>query len=155
MKKSDRESLLQSLHDIDEKILCCDVVTKLTATFEDDVLLKEFTNALCSNEQPLQGIIMHHHHYFAALYVISKKQQDAFLQFQIDWYKYCSVFLLSEEFSLQDIDYHEMPDHEVCALRSVWLEFAKINGVPVPHCNKVMIVSSTMYNFLLDHVARF
>ena len=99
---------------------------------------------------------MHHHHYFAALYVTSKNQQDAFLQFHIDWFKYCNVFLLSEEFSLQDIDYHEMPDHEVCALRSMWLEFAKTNGVPVPHCNKVMmIVSSTEYNFLLDHVAWF
>ena len=38
MKKSNRESLLQSLHDIDEKILRCDVVTKLTATFEDVML---------------------------------------------------------------------------------------------------------------------
>ena len=149
MKKSDRESLLQSLHDIDEKILHCDVVIKLTATFEDDVLLKEFTNALCSNKQPLQGIIIRHHHYFAALYVTSKNNRML-------WFKYCSVFLLSEEFSLQDIDYHEMPDHEVCVLRSVWLEFAKANGVPVPHCNKVMmIVSSTIYNFLLDHVAWF
>ena len=64
MKKSDREGLLQLLQNVDDKILQCDVVTKLTATFEDDVLLKEFTNALCSNEQPRQGIIMHHHHYF-------------------------------------------------------------------------------------------
>ena len=32
----------------------------------------------------------------------------------------------------------------------------KTNGVPVPHCNKVMmIVSSTVYDFLLDDVARF
>ena len=90
------------------------------------------------------------------MYVSSKKQKDAFLQFQIDWFKYCSVFLLSEEFSLQDIDYHELSEHEVNALRSTWLEFAKTNGVPVPHCNKVtMIVSSTVYNFLLDHVARY
>lgn len=156
MKKSDKESLLQSLKSIDEMILHCDVVNKLAATFEDSVLLKEFTSALCSVEQPLQGIIIHHHHYFAALYVTSKKQKDAFLQFQIDWFKYCSVFLLSEEFSLQDIDYHELPEHEVGALRNTWLEFAKANGVPVPHCNKVMmIISSTVYNFLLDHVARF
>ena len=79
-------------------ILQCEVVTKLAVTFEDNVLLKEFTNVLCSAEQPIQGIITHHHHYFAALYVSSKKQKDAFLQFQIDWFKYCSVFLLSEEF---------------------------------------------------------
>ena len=156
MKKSDRESLLQSLRNIDEKILHCDVVAKLKTTFEDDVLLKEFTNVLCSTEQPLYDIIKHHHHFFAALYVASKTKPDAFLQFQIDWFKYCSVFLLSEELSLTDIDYHELPEHEVSKLRSIWLKFAKTNGKAVPHCNKVMmIVSSTVYNFLLDHVARF
>ena len=45
MKKSNRESLLQSLQSINENILQCNVIAKLTATFEDDVLLKEFTNA--------------------------------------------------------------------------------------------------------------
>ena len=48
MNKSDRESLLQSLESIDEMILQCEVVTKLAVTFEDNVLLKEFTNVLCS-----------------------------------------------------------------------------------------------------------
>ena len=44
----------------------------------------------------------------------------------------------------------------MCGLRSIWLEFTKTNGVPIPHCNKVMIiVSSMVYDFLLDHVARF
>ena len=33
MKKSDRESLLQSLQNINEKILQCDVIAKLTVTF--------------------------------------------------------------------------------------------------------------------------
>jgi len=73
MNKSDRESLLLSLHNIDEKILRCDVVTKLTATFEDNVLLKDFTNIVCLTEQPLQSLILHHLQYFAALYVSSKK----------------------------------------------------------------------------------
>lgn len=119
-------------------------------------MLKEFTNVLCSTEQLLHGIITHHHHYFEALYVASKTKTDAFLQFQIDWFKYCSVFLLGEEFFLKDIDYHELPEHEVCELRSTWLKFAKTNRKAVPLCNKIMmIVSSTVYNFLLDHVARF
>ena len=79
MKNSDRDSLLHLLESIDEMILQCDFITKLAATSEDNVLLKEFTSVLCSAKQPLQGIIIHHHHYFAALYVTSKKQKDAFL----------------------------------------------------------------------------
>ena len=156
MKKSDRESLLQSLQGIDAKILRGDIVTKLTTTFQGNALLKELADAVCSTEHPLQGLIVHHQHYFAALYVTSKKQQDAYLQFQIDWFKYCSVFLLSEQFSLEDINYCELPGHEVNGPRNTWLEFSKANGVPVPHCNKVMmIILSTVYHFLLDHVARF
>ena len=144
--------MLQSLRNIDEKILHCDVFAKLTTTFEDDILLKQFTNVHCSTEQPLHDIIKHHHHYFATLYVASKP--NVFLQFQIDWFRYCSVFLLSEELSLTDINYHELPEHEVSELRSMWLKFAKTNRKAVPHCNKVMmIVSSTMCNFLLDCVA--
>ena len=156
MKKSDRDSLLQSLQKIDDKILRCEIVAKLKATFEGNMLLIEFTEVVCSSEQPLHGLMIHHQRYFAAMYVSSKKQQDAYLQFQIDWFKYCSVFLLSEEHSLQDIDYHELSGHEVSALRNTWLGFAKANGVPVPRCNKVMMtISSTVYHFLLDHVARF
>ena len=56
----------------------------------------------------------------------------------------------------QDIDYQELAEHPVNTLRSTWLEFCKANGMPVPHCNKVMItVSSTVYHFLLEHVTRF
>ena len=55
MKKSDRDSLLQSLESVNEMILQCDVTTKLATTFEDNVLLKEFTSVLCSAKQPLQG----------------------------------------------------------------------------------------------------
>ena len=156
MNKSDRESLLQSLRKIDEKTLRCDVVMNLMATFEDNVLLKKFTSVVCSTEQLLQSLILHHQQCFAALYVSSKKQQDAYLQFQIDWFKYCSIFLLDEDHSLEDIDYCELPKHKVSALRSTWLGFARANGFPVPHCNKAMMtVSSTVYHFLLDHVVRF
>ena len=61
----------------------------------------------------------------------NKKQQDAYLQFQIDWFKYCNIFLLDEDHSLEDINYRELPNHEVSALRSTWLGFARANGFPV------------------------
>ena len=93
---------------------------------------------------------------FRSIVCYHQRTKGFLLQFQIDWFKYCSVFLLSEELSLQDIDNHELPENEVRTLRRIRLEFTKTNGVPVPHCNRVMmIVSSMVYDFLLDHVARF
>ena len=83
-------------------------------------------------------------------------EQDAFTHFQFEWYKHCSVFLLSEEHSLKDINFQELEEYPVAILRAKWLNFAKENGIPVPDCNQVMItLSSVMYSFLLDHVERF
>ena len=156
MKKSDREELLQSLNNIEEKFLLCEVNNELRATFDDDGLLKDFTNVLCSSDQLLRDIAVHHQHCFGALYVSSKMEQDAFTHFQFEWYKYCSVFLLSQEYTLKDINYQELQEYPVSVLRVKWLDFAKENGIPVPHCNQVMItLSSAVYSFLLDHVTRF
>ena len=89
-------------------------------------------------------------------YASSKKQQDAFTHYQFEWYKYCSVFLLIGEYSLEDVKYQELQKYPVSALRDKWLDFTKGNGIPVPHCNQVMItLSSVVYSFLLDHVTRF
>ena len=155
MKKSDREELLQSLNNIEEKFLLCEVNNELRATFDDDGLLKDFTNVLCSSDQLLRDIAVHHQHCFGALYVSSKMEQDAFTHFQFEWYKYCSVFLLSQEYTLKDINYQELQEYPVSVLRVKWY-FAKENGIPVPHCNQVMItLSSAVYSFLLDHVTRF
>lgn len=156
MKKSERDELLQSITSIDGKIIQWEVISKLKETFDDSGLLKDFASVLCSLEHPLQDVVAHHHCYFGALYINSKKLADSFLRFQLDWHNYCSIFLLSEEYSLQDIDYQELAEHPVSTLRSTWLEFCKANGVPVPQSNKVMItVSSAVYHFLLEHVTRF
>ena len=155
MKKSERDELLLSITSIDSKVVQWEVISKLKETF-DNGLLKDFARVLCSLEQPLQDVVVHHHRYFGALYINSKKLPDSFLRFQLDWHNYCSIFLLSEEYSLQDIDYQELAEHPVSNLRSTWLEFCKANGVPVPQSNKVMItVSSVVYHFLLEHVTRF
>ena len=51
--------------------------------------------------------------------------------------------------------YWELQKYPVSVLRDKWLDFTKENGIPVPHYNQVMITSSSVYSFLLDHVARF
>lgn len=117
MKKSDREALLRSLKGIEVNILLCYVINEFQAMFDDDNLMKDFTDTLCSSDQLLQVIIVYHQHCFGALYVSSKTEQDAFTHFQFEWYKHCSVFLLSEEHSLEDINYQELEEYPVTILR--------------------------------------
>ena len=156
MKKEDVESLLNSLQQIDDCVIQCEVSNKLKRMFEDAVLIKQFANSLSETEQPLKNLVHHHHQCFCAIYRSSKKQQDSFLHFQLSWHKHCSAFLLSEEYSLSDISFQELSDLPVNDLRKQWLDYSKTNGVPVPHSNPVMIeISSTIYSFLLEHVANF
>ena len=156
MKKEDVESLLDSLQQIDDCVMQGEVSNKLKTMFKDAVLMKQFANSLSETEQPLKSLVHHHHQCFCAIYRSSKKQQDSFLYFQLSWHKHCSAFLLSEEYSLADISFQELSDLPVNDLRKQWLDYSKTNGVPVPHSKPVMIeISSTIYSFLLEHVANF
>ena len=57
------------------------------------LLLKQFANELGVAEQPLKDISDHHHQCIYGLYRSSKKQQDLFLHFKLNWRKHCSAFL--------------------------------------------------------------
>ena len=125
MKKENMESLLNSLQHMDNLVVQCEVSNKLRGLFQDAVLLKQFVNELSKAEQPLKDIVDHHHQCFGALYRSSKKQQDAFLHFQLNWHKHCSAFLLSEDHSLDDIGFQELPNLSVHELRRKWLDYSQ------------------------------
>ena len=56
MKKEDVESLLNSLQQIDDCLIQCEVSNKLKRMFEDAVLIKQFANSLSETEQPLKSL---------------------------------------------------------------------------------------------------
>lgn len=118
--------------------------------------LKEITNVLCDTEQPLKDIITSHQLCFVGLYKECKKGPDPFLQFQFQWQKYCSAFLLGSQYAMSEIGLSDPVAYHISESRTLWLRFCEVNGVPVPASNPVMMtISSALYHYLLDHVNCF
>ena len=74
----------------------------------------------------------------------------------MQWYCYCSAFLLEEKYQLSTIDLEENDHPELAKLRQYWLDFCKEHKAPVPASRLAMMALSTaMYNSLLEHVSSF
>ena len=84
------------------------------------------------------------------------KEKNSQIQFQMQWYSYCSAFLLEEKYRLSTIDLEENDHPELAKLRQDWLDFCKEHKAPVPASRPAMMALSTaMYNSLLEHVSSF
>ena len=155
MNKKERDDLLTSMDSIDLDVLKREVCDKLNEQHFPEKL-KELANKLCVCEQLLNDIITSQHQCFSGLYKESKKAPESFLNFQLCWHKYSSAFLLSSQYSLSAIDLQEPTGYQLSETRLAWLSFSEENGAPVPNSNPVMMtVSSAIYHYLLDHIARF
>lgn len=84
------------------------------------------------------------------------KVPESFLNFQLRWHQYSSVFLLSSQHPLSVTDIQEPNCHQLSEIRQAWLRFSEENSLPVPKSNAVMMtISSAIYYYLLDHVENF
>ena len=118
--------------------------------------LKEITSILRDTEQPFKDIIMIHRLCFVGLYKECKKGPDPFLQFQFQWQKYCSAFLLGSQYAMSEIGLNDFFGYQIGESRAIWLRFCEENEVPVPASNPVMMtIPSALYHCLLDHVNCF
>ena len=74
----------------------------------------------------------------------------------MQWYSYCSAFLLKEKYQLSTIDLKENDHPELAKLRLDWLDFCKEHKAPVPASRLAMMALSTViHNSLLEHVSSF
>lgn len=79
--------------------------------------------------------------------------KDKYLYFQLDWHKYCSVFLLPKESNVGCV-FDSPPKNlrEIESVRQLWLNFCDGYQEQI-NCNKVMILlTSAVYNVLLEQV---
>ena len=99
-------------------------------------------------------IVRHHCDSFAALHDKCRPMKNSFMQFQLHWYNWCSVFLLEEKCPLAEINITE--DVSLLAIRNTWIELSKSCNTPFPESNPVMIeISSRLFTYLLNHVSTF
>ena len=114
---------------------------------EMECCLKVLATTLCCEGKTLTDIVEYHCNLFVELY--GQRNKVSFAQFQIDWQKYCSAFLLEDGLSLQAIGIEK--DHSVSEFCQVRVKFCAANNTPVPISNRVVItISSGVYTALLQ-----
>ena len=138
LNTQERENLLSRVDSVSLLVLKEEVCTKLEKQFIPEYL-KEMTTVLSEREQPLEIIIETHRYYFSRLYRECQKGSESFVRFQLSWHKHCSAFLLSSQYSLNDIDLLESNCEQLIKTRDVWLKFCEDCGIPVPESNPVMM----------------
>ena len=156
MNKKECDSLKASIISLNPSIFHRVIADKLQAEQTLSEKLKQLASSLLENGKLLNDVRLFHHHCFAALYTECNKGADPFIRFQFQWYNYCSAFLLSREHSVSEIELEELPTAPINITRSSWLSFCETSGVPVPQSNPViMLVSSAVYEFLLEYSMNF
>ena len=110
---------------------------------------------LVKDEKLFKVLILHHQTTFLALYTTEpKKGQDKFMQFQIEWYNHCSIFLAPKSLNIKSII--SDPSEETCSTKLLWQNFCESSSLPLQHCHNVMIqLSSIIYDYLLRKVQTF
>ena len=108
LTKAKHKNLVTLIKEVNIDLLLEEVTGCLQQTFEDSTALKEFTNVLSKEKEPLHEIVEHHRSSFAKLYTDCKsaKTSESYMKFQLDWHKHkhCSAFLLEEHHKLEDIE---------------------------------------------------
>lgn len=157
MPKKDRTELISTVKAIAPSILFEEIRSDIEEQFQDSGL-KGFVTSLFENDELMLQIVRHHRDTFAVLYEKCKPMKNSFMQFQLDWYTWCSAFLLEEQYTLAAINISENDAgySEIVTIRNTWLEFCRASSTPVPTSNPIMLaVSKRLYRFLLDHVSTF
>ena len=112
MNQRERNEMLAYLESIDFPVFLHEISVKFDEQLYSEKL-KEVTIKLCSTEQPLKDIVISHRLCFVGLYKECKKGPESFLQFQFQWHKYCSAFLLPSQHTMSEIGLHDPIDYQI------------------------------------------
>ena len=101
----------------------------------------------------MSALIKCHHIIFAELFDKCSKGKEKYLCIQIEWHKYCSVLLLSQEHKVESVIPKYDGKSSLISLREKWLNFIQKCTQPTRDCNKAMIMlSSVIYDILMRKV---
>jgi len=99
MSKKNRTNLIKSVRVIDPSLLVAEVRSSVEEEFTDSAL-DNFIRVFFEKDELMLQIVSHHRDSFAALYEKCKPMKNSCMQFQLDWYTWCSAFLLEEQHTL-------------------------------------------------------
>ena len=88
----------------------------------------------------MSTLIKCHHIIFAELFDKCSKGKEKYLSFQIEWHKYCSVLLLSQEHKVESVIPKYDGKSSLISLKEKWLNFIQKCTQPTRDCNKATIM---------------
>ena len=89
---------------------------------------------------------------FANLYKSCDKGKDKYMNFQLEWHRYCSVFLLSPGKDISDVGYDLQNHSDLARLQQRWSE-----GKAVSHnvrCSVMISLGNAVYKYFLKLVSK-
>ena len=116
-----------------------------------DSAVTKILDSLLKNKS-LVSLTNHHRNTFISLYRCNSKGKEKYLHFQLEWHKYCSIFLLPKESCIDCIfpDPNEIPEG-TDNVKDMWQNFCEACSEEKVDCNKFMILfSSALYHNFLE-----
>lgn len=110
----------------------CSVIKHVKSTIEAEKHMEEvpgrmeFWNALEKSESLMKEIMLSLTSTFASLYKSCDKGKCKYLNFQLEWHRYCSVFLLPPGKDVSDVDYDVQKYSELARLQQRWIGFCEL-----------------------------
>ena len=121
LTKKEVDTVTKSISDISIDSMMQQVETNIKVECDqlsDEMRILEF---LLHDKDLLRSLVLYHHTTFVTLYNQFNKGKEKFLHFQVEWFKYCSIFLLPKHSSLDCV----VPDptEEMNSVRCNWQKF--------------------------------
>jgi hypothetical protein len=145
LKKDEKADIVKAIKEVD---VCAIVKQQVCAESINIDGLTQVVDSLVEDTPLFQSLVNHNHETFISLYNQSSTGKEKYLKFQIEWHSQCSIFLLPKECGIEEITSNK--SQSMSELRYFWLEFCE-RYPDFVLCNKaVILLSSCVYNSLLD-----
>ena len=109
---------------------------------------------LLDNEETLRALIKFHQETFVLLYEANGIGKDKYISFQLQWHKYCSIFLLPKASAIQCV--FSPPTKGMEDVRHIWLAYSEkdtdLESNTAEQNKFMMMFSSSIYEILLREV---
>ena len=156
LNKTEKTKIMLSLCDVD----ICSVIKHVKSTIEAEKHMEEvpgrmeFWNALEKSESLMKEIMLSLTSTFASLYKSCDKGKCKYLNFQLEWHRYCSVFLLPPGKDVSDVDYDVQKHSELARLQQRWIGFCEGKSVDSDiRCSVMISLCNAVYKYFLNLVS--
>jgi hypothetical protein len=146
LNKTEKATVMKVVGELSARTLTDYVEEKVTGQLSEPDL--STFKALLHHEAIQPIVEFHHSTFMKPLYTQHNKGKEKYVFFQLDWYKHCSIFLVSKELSLDCV--FPSASQDVIVARQVWLNFLEFESAHTVNYNKLMIlISSALYERML------